>query len=64
MRDVVWLVFNCVCACFLWFNVCVWFVRNVLCDVVWFVVLCVLSVFVSFVLSVFVRFACDVWCVA
>ena len=37
------------------------FVRDVLGDVVRFVVLCVLSVFVCvFALSVFVRFACDV----
>ena len=35
-----------VCVNGLLFNVCVWFVRNVLCDVVWFVFLCVLSVFV------------------
>ena len=35
------------------------FVRVVLCDVVWFVVLCVVSVRVLFVLIVFVRFACD-----
>ena len=57
------LVFFCVfvCACLLLFNAFVWFVRDVLCDVVWFVFLCVLSVFVCFfVLNVFVRFACDV----
>ena len=42
------------------FNAFVSCVRNVLCDVVWFVFLCVLSVFVYFVLSVSVRFDCDV----
>ena len=35
-------------------------VRNVLYDVVWFVFLCVLSVFVYVVLSVSVRFDFDV----
>ena len=35
-------------------------VRNVLCDVVWFVCMCVLSVSVCVVLSVFVRFEFDV----
>ena len=54
-------VFRCVfvCGCVL-FNVFVCFVRDVLCGVVWHVLLCVLSVFVFFGLSVFVRFACVV----
>ena len=42
------------------FNVFVCFVRDVLGDVAWFVSLYVLSTFVNFVLSMFVRFACDV----
>ena len=42
------------------FNACVSCVRNALCDVVWSVFLCVLSVFVYVVLSVSVRFDCDV----
>ena len=42
------------------FNAFVNVVRNLVCDVVWFVFLCVLSVFVNFVLSVSVRFDFDV----
>ena len=43
------------------FNVLVCLVRDVLCDAVWLVFQCVLSVFVRFFVSnVFVRFACDV----
>ena len=55
-------VFMCVLVreCLLLFNLFVCFVRDALCDVVWFVFLRVLSVFVFFVLSAFVRFACDV----
>ena len=57
-----WFAFNCVfvCECLLLIDMVVCFVRDALCDVVWFVFLCVLSMFVLFVLSVFVRFACDV----
>ena len=49
-----------VCDCFLLVNMFVCFVRDVLGAVVWSVSLYVLSMFVFFVLSVFVRFACDV----
>ena len=57
-----WFVFNCgfVCECFLLINMVVCFVRDALCDVVRFVFLCVLSMCMLFVLSVFVRFARDV----
>ena len=56
-----WFVMACVRVHPLLLNVFVCFVRDVLGDVVQFVFLCVLSVFVClFVLSVFVRFACDV----
>ena len=41
-------LFVFVCAWFLLFNVFVCFVRDVLCGVVWFVFLCVLSVSVCF----------------
>ena len=57
-----WCVFMCVivCECLLLFNMFVCLVRDALCDVVWFVFLCVLSMFVFFVLNAFVRCACDV----
>ena len=46
---------------FLLFDVFGCLVRDVLCDAVWLVFLCEVSVFVrSFVSNVFVRFACDV----
>ena len=44
------LVFKCVlvCECLLLINMVVCIVRDVLCAVVWFVFLCVLSMFVLF----------------
>ena len=49
-----------VCECLLLFNVFVGFVRDLLCGAVWFVFLCVLSMFALFCEIVFVRVACDV----
>ena len=45
-----WFVFNCVfvCECLLLDHVVVCYVRDALCDVVWFVFLCVVSMFVLF----------------
>ena len=57
------MVCVCLCVCVSILLLCSVFVclaRDVLCDVAWFVFLCVFSVFVLFVLRVFVRFACDV----
>ena len=56
-----WFLIICVCECFLLFDVFVCIVRDVWGDVVRLVFLCVLSVFVRFVVSsVAVRFTCDV----
>ena len=41
-------LFVCLCVDVLLFNVFVCLVRDVLCDAVWFVFLCVLSMFVRF----------------
>ena len=60
MWFVIACVFEFVCGCLLMLNAFVCFVRAVSCDVIWFVVLCVVSVLALLVLIVCVRFACDI----